>query len=967
MNLNEEHGKIKKPYVPVLRFARPVIGDNNVRYGVAVLNVYADSFLERIGRNVEKGRQRYLISSDGNYFYHPHDKAWGHLLGNQTGFQSDFPEIFKRLANLENGAFSLDKKIICFERIYPHPQNTEDFWILIEIMNDTAVMRQQNKFIQIFISIFLATLLLVFLTTRYVIGGLMRPLFVITRQLQQLSLGKISKEKLFYTGNDEIAQMMEYTDRLVSYMEDLSNQADKISAGNYTESVSILSEQDKLGNAVNNMTLIIRENQEKNERRNWLNHGQGKLDSLLRGEQTVEEMADKIVTFLSTYLQAAIGTFYLIDNDGAFRLHASYAYRKRKNVANIFRPGEGMVGQAALEKKIIIISNVPERYLQVCSALGEGEPASLLITPFLYNNQVKAVLEVGSFIAFTELQINFIEQIADRIGIALNSAQSRVRMQEMLQVTQQQASDLQAQQEELTATNEEMEEQTQRLRASEEELQANQEQLVTTNDELEEKNRSLNRQKQKIEQTNKDLRHSRKEIEHKAEEVARASKYKSEFLANMSHELRTPLNSLLLLAQTLEKNRQGNLTEDDIESVQIIHKSGNELLSLINEILDLSKIEAGHMKLVREIIPVSDLLEEIKNTFQHLADEKRLTLNFTVAEDVPQAIESDQQRLEQVLNNLLSNAVKFTDEGTITVSVAPMPAGIALRRTDLQAHDTIAIAVQDSGIGISDDKQKIIFEAFQQADGGTARQYGGTGLGLSISRELAGLLGGEIHLKSKEGEGSTFTLYLPMRLQEKRNHGLKQDQGEMRFPSQVAQTIPVAVTPVADDRHDLKKNDRIVLVIEDDANFATLLVRQCHEKGLRCIAVPTGEEGLRAADMYLPSAIILDLQLPGISGWNVLETLKEQTKTRHIPVHIMSIDDAGIDARRKGAVEALQKPLTSEQLELALLNINGTLRQQIRTLLVAAQDAEQRENIITLVGNNDVRSEEASSGREVPN
>ncbi|WLE96596.1 MAG: response regulator [Candidatus Electrothrix communis] len=951
INLNEEQGKVEKPYVPVIRFARLVVGDNQVFYGVAVLSVYADSFLQGITNRNTNGK-RYLISGDGQYLLHPEQKNWESFLGEHVRFNQEFPGVYARFSGLERGVFSFDGKVIGFERIYPHPNHRETFWILIEVMDENVVMQQLDRFVMAFILIFLATVLLVFLATRYFVGGLMGPLIIINRQLRQLSLGQVDKEELDYAGKDEVGQMMQYTGKLVRYLEDLSRQADRISAGNYTESVSILSEQDRLGHAVNNMTLMIRENKRKNEEQSWLDQGTGQLDNLLRGEQSVEGMADKIVTFISNYLQAAVGTFYVSDDEGVLSLYASYAYRNRKNTSNNFKLGEGMVGQAALEKKLIIISEVPERYLRACSSVGECEPACLLIAPFVYNTQVKAVLEIGSFVEFTELQIDFVEQIGERVGIALNTAQSRVRMQEVLQVTRQQAAELQAQQDELQASNEELEEQTQRIRASEEELQANQDQLVATNAELEEKNNSLGQQKKAIEQANEALVNSRKEIERKAAEVARSSKYKSEFLANMSHELRTPLNSLLLLAQTLEVNRQGNLTEDDIEMVKVMHHSGEELLALINDILDLSKVEAGHMTLVLDRIKVSDFFAELNRNFRHQAEQKGLALHCNIADEVPQYISSDRQRLEQILNNLLSNAVKFTDQGEITMSVSLVPLGIDLRRLDLSPENALAVTVQDSGIGIPFAKQQVVFEAFKQADGGTARKYGGTGLGLSIARDLADLLGGEIHLESKEGEGTTFTLYLPVQ----KENGVVPDCMEK---------APIVDMSVEDDRQGLQENDDVVLVIEDDANFAALLVRQCHETGLKCLVALTGEEGLRLASEHSPQAVILDLKLPGISGWKVLEILKEQTATRHIPVHIMSVDDAGLDARRKGALAALQKPVSREQLEHAFDNIKKTSNQQIRTLLVAAQDSERRKNIITLMGNKDVQSEEAGSGQEV--
>ncbi|CAK8725678.1 histidine kinase [Candidatus Electrothrix aarhusensis] len=964
INLNEEQGKIEKPYVPVIRFARSVFGDNQVFYGVVVLSVYADSFLQGItSRNANRNGKRYLISSDGQYLLHPEQKNWEPFLGGQVGFRQEFPKIYKRLLGIEKGVFSSGENVIGFERIYPHPHHRETFWILIEVMDENVVMQQLDRFVVAFILIFLATVLLVFLATRYFIGGLIGPLLVINRQLRQLSLGKVEKEKLDYVGKDEIGQMMQYTGKLVAYLEDISRQADRISAGNYAESVSMLSEQDRLGHAVNNMTLMIRENQQKNEEQSWLEQGKGQLDNLLRGEQSLEDMADKIVTFVSAYLQAAVGTFYVSDDEEFLHLYASYAYRNRKSPSNNFKLGEGMVGQAALEKKLMIISEVPKGYLRACSSLGECEPVCLLIAPFLYNKQVKAVLEIGSFTELSELQISFIEQIGERVGIALHSVQSRLRMQEVLQVTRQQAEELQSQQKELQGFNQELEEQTQRLRASEEELQANQDQLLATNEELEEKNTSLNQQKRAIEQANEALLHSRREIERKAEEVARSSKYKSEFLANMSHELRTPLNSLLLLAQTLEANRQGNLTEDDIEMVKIIHHSGDELLALINDILDLSKIEAGQMVLVQDRIAVADVFTELNNTFRHQAEQKGLALHFNIADEVPQNIKSDRQRLEQILNNLLSNAVKFTAQGEITVFVSLVQSGIDLRRPDLSSENALAVAVQDSGIGIPFTKQQIIFEAFQQADGGTTRKYGGTGLGLSIARDLADLLGGEIHLESKEGKGARFTLYLPV---QKENFKEVQHKGEDK-PHSTHSRKPVDVGSVVvdDDRHDLKENDSVVLVIEDDSVFAALFVRECREKGLKCLVALSGEEGLRLVAERLPRAIILDLNLPGISGWNVLNILKRQVETRHIPVHIMSIDDVGLDARRKGAATALQKPVSREQLERALDNIKRTSKQQVRTLLVAAQDSGRRKDIIALMGNRDVRSEEAESGTEV--
>uniref|UniRef100_UPI00405780AB response regulator n=1 Tax=Candidatus Electrothrix sp. TaxID=2170559 RepID=UPI00405780AB len=964
MNLNEEHGKIEKPHVPVLRFARPVFGDNDVRYGVAVLNVYADFFLERVGKNVEANRKRYLVSATGEYFYHPQGKAWTHLLGEQSGFQVDFPEIFAKIQEYESGVFTYDQKIIGFERIYPHPYTIDTFWILIEVMDEDVVMQQLQHFILTFILIFFTTILIVFLVTRYVIGGLVDPLLVINRQLRRLSLGQVEhREDIQYSGKDEIGQMMQYTGKMVKYFEDLSCQADRISAGNYTESVAVLSEQDRLGNAVNNMTLMIRENQQKNEDQTWLAQGSEQLDNLLRGEQSLEEMAKKVVVFLSSYVEAAVGAFYLSDDKDSLHLYASYAYKNNNKSLHEFQHGEGIPGQVAVEKKILVLHEVPAQYLQVCSSLGTADPVCLLVAPFLYNNQVKAVIELGTFTHFTDLQISFLQQMEERVGIAVHSAQSRLRVQEMLQITQEQAATLQSQREKLQASNEELEEQTQRLQASEEELQANQDQLVATNEELEEKNTSLNRQKQAIEQVNKELRASRREIERKAEEVSRASRYKSEFLANMSHELRTPLNSLLILTQALESNKQGNLTEEDIEAIKVIRHSGNELLFLINDILDLSKIEAGHMILVQDHIPVADFLAQLKRTFQRQAEQKGLSLFFNLADGVPEHIRSDRKRLEQILNNFLSNAVKFTEQGEVIVSVAPVQPDVVFRRSDLAPEKTLAVSVQDSGIGIPQAKQGIVFEAFRQVDGGTARKYGGTGLGLSIARDLARLLGGEIHLESKEGKGTRFTLYLPVM-----SESFQEEQGQEQVVSKrtgMTETVLPVELSVEDDRHDLQEKDSIVLVIEHDPDFARLLACQCHDKGLKCLIASNGEEGLRLVEQYLPKAVILDVKVTGCSGWKVLETLKEQTKTRHIPVHIMSSEEVGFEGQRKGAVTALHKPVSRQELEHFFTQLQKTLEQPMRTLLVAVQNMKRRKDIIALMGNKDVTSEEAETGQEV--
>ncbi|XCN74073.1 MAG: response regulator [Candidatus Electrothrix aestuarii] len=760
------------------------------------------------------------------------------------------------------------------------------------------------------------------------------------------------------------------TTRLVSPLRQLTLWSEQVADGDLSllEIAAPSNEIGQLNKSFRKTVMSLQQTAEENNRYDWLQTGQLELDDQLRGDQSLSELSKRIINYLAAYLEAQIGALYIYDKD-VLHLQASYACNFGEGLAEQIFPGEGIVGQAALEKKTIFISQVPENYIQVSSALGGRKPDHIVVFPFIYNDKVKAVLELGTFGQLAELQVSFLENVGEKLAIAINGAQARTQLQDALVITTQQTDVLQSQQDELKAANEELEEQAQRLRASEEELQANQDQLMATNEQLEEKNRSLNRQKEKIELANEELKLSRIEIEQKAEEVAKASKYKSEFLANMSHELRTPLNSLLLLAQTLEENRKGNLTADDIESVRIIRKSGKDLLYLINDILDLSKIESGQMILMQDDIVLADLLTELQSTFLHLAEEKGLNLQFNLAKDVPGTIRSDGKRVDQILKNLLSNALKFTEQGTVSVAVS-------LCSVPLGHPETISIAVQDSGIGIPLEKQKIIFEAFQQADGSTARKYGGTGLGLSISRELASLLGGEICMESNEGVGTTFTLYLPTNMvlmPEQSVPGKRCACPEMQTLSQApklaeqSEKVPGGQeTKISDDRDNIQEKDRVVLLIEDDARFAALLVRQCREKGLKCLATPNGEEGLMLAERYLPIAIILDLQLPDLSGWEVLESLKNRVETRHIPVHIISAAEVGERAlRNKGAVDALQKPVCQEQLELALLNIQKNSQQHIRKLLVADPDAEQRKAVIALIGNHDVQSEEAASGLEI--
>jgi PAS domain S-box-containing protein len=698
------------------------------------------------------------------------------------------------------------------------------------------------------------------------------------------------------------------------------------------------------------------------QRQAWLKAGVAKLIEVMIGDQDLTTLASNVISELSTYLDAQIGAVYLAGNgDGTtFSLVGSYAYRKRKDLSNVFKMGEGLVGQAALEKQQILVRNVPEDYIKITSGLGERIPKFICVTPFIREGRVKGVVEVGTLTEMTEQQMEYLSQAMSALAVAVESAEARTNLAKSLTESRSLTEQLQTQQEELRTANEELEEQTQALKASEGELRAQQEELQATNEELEDKNELLDRQKSDVEK-------ARRGIEEQARELAKASKYKSEFLANMSHELRTPLNSLLLLARSLSENRTGNLTEEEVESARIIHSSGNDLLNLINEVLDLSKIEAGRMDLHLGTVRIYDLADSVRDSFGHMAEEKGIGLEVAAREDAPAEITNDRKRIEQVIRNLMSNAIKFTDSGSVTVTFARPSPGTNLSTSGLSADECLTVAVKDTGIGIALEKQRIIFEAFQQADGGTAREYGGTGLGLSISRELARLLGGEIQVESELGKGSTFTLYLPVAASSARKGAPSEtatvtvarvDQGAVRD----AMGQGAAAMQIEDDRDNLKKGDRLILVIEDDPNFARVLRAKCHEKHFKCLAAPTGEAGLELADKHLPSAVLLDIRLPGMDGWAVLTALKEDTRTRHIPVHIVSAEETSTEAVRRGAIGQVTKPLAQEDLEEIFRRLDLASAGKPRRVLVVEDDAVTRRSTVQLIAGSDVQVDEAETG-----
>jgi signal transduction histidine kinase/CheY-like chemotaxis protein len=697
-------------------------------------------------------------------------------------------------------------------------------------------------------------------------------------------------------------------------------------------------------------------------REEWLQAGQVGLNEKMGGELRLEQLGENVLRFLAEYLDAQAGAFF-VDNGDAFRRCGSYATPAGAGTPELFRPGDGLLGQAVKDGRGFLIHDVPEGYLYFGSSLGQSRPRHLLIAPVMADGAVNAVLELG----FTEkagaAHTELLERVSQSIGVAVRSAKYRFRLQELLEETQSQAEELQAQSEELRATNVELEEQSRALKESQTRLELQQHELEQTNAHLEEQTQLLEAQRD-------DLSGAQGALQAQAQALERASRYKSEFLANMSHELRTPLNSSLILARLLADNREGNLTPDQVKYAENILSSGNDLLALINDILDLSKIEAGRVEAHIETTLISQLMENLRRTFQPIAEQKGLEFRTQVAPGAPEEAQTDPLRLEQVLKNLLSNALKFTEKGEVVLEVSRAAEG------------RLAFSVRDTGIGIPEEQQQVIFEAFRQADGTTNRRYGGTGLGLSISRELARLLGGEIRVRSEVGRGSVFTMTIPevydANLGALRQSGVVDDAppvaAESALPSisalaaprkgADAPAAPVKPRHVEDDRERLAGDSRVILIVEDDATFARILRDLAHELGFQCLIAETADEGVTVARQYLPHAVILDILLPDHSGLSVLDLLKHDVLTRHIPVHIISVADYMQTALSSGAAGYLLKPVKREELVQALTGLEKKLTRRMRKVLVVEDDAMQLDAVRRLIASREVETAGARNAAE---
>lgn len=725
---------------------------------------------------------------------------------------------------------------------------------------------------------------------------------------------------------------------------------------------------------ISNLRSLKKAEQESYDK-NWLLSGNFELNEKIRGEKEPTELSQAVIEQLCNYLKAQIGVIYLFENE-QLNLAGSYAFHYRKQNTSIIKLGEGLLGQAALEKKTIIFTEIPDDYIKINSGLGNIIPKNIIMLPLLQDGVLKGIIEIGAVRAFSELDIEFLNIIGENVAIVINAAQSRTKLKELLEETQRQAEELEVQQEELRQSNEELIEKTSLLERSESDLKNQQEELQQTNEELEEKANLLEEQKDKLE-------NAKMSIETKARELEVSSKYKSEFLANMSHELRTPLNSILILSQLLSENKNKVLGEKEIDFSKNIYNSGTDLLNLINEILDLSKIESGKTELDITEVLISDINEDLDSMFSELAKSRAISFDINYDENILKSFSTDKQRLEQILRNLLSNAFKFTDKnGKVTMSIDKLNSNISFKNKKLNNRtDLIAFSVTDTGIGILQEKQAIIFEAFQQADGSTKRKYGGTGLGLSISRELSNALGGEIHLDSQEGKGSTFTLFLPLKfddsvisdnnpnvvVKENKSNILVKDKENKfdNFPQKnKAEQFPISNEEVNDDRYNIKENDKIILIMEDDLKFSKIILDFVRVRNYKGIIATQGNVGLSYARYHKPDAIILDINLPVIDGVEILKHLKNSPDLRHIPVQIISGYDKRKEGLELGAFSFIQKPISKDDLNSTFDKIEDLISKKLKNLLIIEDNKIQNKSICELIGNGDVKSFSAYSAKE---
>jgi len=731
---------------------------------------------------------------------------------------------------------------------------------------------------------------------------------------------------------------------LTNQVRSIADVATAVTKGDLTRSIAVEAsgEMAALKDTINEMIRNLKEQTLKNAEQDWLKTNLARFSRMLQGERDLTTVSNLIMSELAPLVNAQYGVFYVSSRESdepVLELAASYGAENKSELKPAFKLREGLVGQAAADKRPIVLENLPPDFVRIGSGLGHAQPANVAILPALFEDEVKAVIELASFSEFNETHQSFLDQLMESVGIVLNTIAATMRTEGLLKQSQLLTQELQARQTELTTKQEE---------------------LHATNEELQEKAQLLENEKKQVEAKNLEIDMARRAIEEKAEQLSLTSKYKSEFLANMSHELRTPLNSLLILSKLLADNPQGNLNEKQTEFARTIHSAGSDLLSLINDILDLSKIESGTVSIELGDMPLSGLKQHMERTFRQLAADKSLDFNVDFDAELPATIRTDEKRLQQVVLNLLSNAFKFTAQGSVTLGVHRVTGGWSTNHPVLKnAEHAIEIAVTDTGIGIPEDKQKLIFEAFQQADGTTSRKYGGTGLGLSISREIARLLGGELQVRSKPGEGSTFTLFVPM---EAVTHAASISLGAPARYDNSGAIVPSALPTsldIADDRDSLG-DQPFVLIVEDDPTFASILLDLAHDAGLKGVISTAGAGTLAMARKLQPDAITLDLGLADIDGYVLLDLLKHDPMVGEVPIHVISGAEQAASVLGMGAFGVTEKPAGHDDLAKVFADLHGHIQRRARRVLVVG-DAAARKAVIAAIADPDIEVESAAS------
>ncbi|HET9815811.1 MAG TPA: response regulator, partial [Xanthobacteraceae bacterium] len=729
---------------------------------------------------------------------------------------------------------------------------------------------------------------------------------------------------------------------LTTQVRAIAEVATAVTKGDLTRSIQVdaRGEVATLKDNINTMINNLRLTTDRNTEQDWLKTNLARFTNMLQGQRDLVTVGRLLLSELTPLVNAQLGVIYQATSEEAPSLHllAAYADDGINGHPEHLSIGQGLVGQCAADKRRLLISEMPAVTAPIGSALFKAVPRSIVVLPILFENQVKAVIELASISQFTELQLTFLDQLTTNIGIVLNSIEATMQTEGLLKQSQQLAGELQTQQRELQQTNEQLEQKA---------------------EQLEERNIEVERKNREIEQ-------ARRALEEKATELALTSKYKSEFLANMSHELRTPLNSILILGQQLADNPDGNLVPKQVEFARTIHGAGTDLLNLISDILDLSKIESGTVTVEAEEIAFANLLDMIARPFRHEAETRQLSFEISLDPNLGRSLTTDSKRLQQVLKNLLSNAFKFTAQGGVRLKVAEVQSGWNADHAVLnQAPTVVAFEVSDSGIGIPLEKQKVIFEAFMQADASTSRKYGGTGLGLAISRELSNLLGGEIQLRSAPNMGSTFTLYLPLRYV-----GPSTAPKPAAAPAQAMHAPIVPALPerpieaIPDDRLEIHPGDSILLIVEDDPHYARIMIDLAREKGFKVLVAARGIDALELAKQYQPTAVSLDVFLPDMLGWTVLSQLKQNPLTRHIPVQIITLDEDRQHGMARGAFSFVTKPTSTEGVEAALARIKEYAKPRRKRLLVVEDDGAEQRSISELLGHDDIEIVTAATGAE---